>query len=659
MKEKFKTNLIGMALNEPITYPDEYTHTTNRPNGEFIISRTSEGLPLSRYKDEMWDLSPYRNLGAVGQTKIFFNFEDEGIKNEIKWIMFLIIFVAKPEGRSSLSTMTVLGYMKPLKLLAKFSEISSLDISSILSSKESLTKFIATMNTRTNLCGFSSILHHLMTIPSEISTYKILGVSKQEIISKKLATFEQDNQHPVIPPRILSELISQLNDFIDLVYADLDPLVSFIERLISDEQFGRCASKQVKLGFKKSDFKPHFFEAASIYGVDDLFIRFNICNIPSTSTFLTRIQHACRLFLHIYSGMRRSEVLSLTTDAYSAEKTDIRNIFKLTGKTSKLVGQEKPVSWITSKDIEKPFQVAKRIAILISNSMDFSGDAPPLFVSSGYLPLNSNASAETSNIHLAHTSNKNSEIFNYLDNEKFIIKDTDLNHLELVNPFRAWEAEEAFSIGSQWRFTTHQFRRSLAFYCAQSGNVSLPSLKRQLKHLSREMSLYYCQSSSLVNEFTTEDHIFNFFNNKRAETDATCFINNVLYSGEKLLGAHGAFLEKNRKFSSDQVILKSEREDLVRQFRKGEIAYKETPLGACTTITPCNKRLFRSLAACISCSHAIIKKRNLDKVIRRQAIFVKELEDEDKNSVEYRTELDELTILNSFRSRLIKNGDDK
>ena len=74
------------------------------------------------------------------------------------------------------------------------------------------------------------------------------------------------------------------------------------------------------------------------------------------------------------------------------------------------------------------------------------------------------------------------------------------------------------------------------------------------------------------------------------------------------------------------------------------------------TITPCDKKLFRSIAACVSCDRAIIKERNLDRVIKRQEIFVQKLATEDSDSVEYRTELSELDVLMNFRDKVIAKG---
>src|SRR5690606_37768167 len=118
------------------------------------------------------------------------------------------------------------------------------------------------------------------------------------------------------------------------------------------------------------------------------------------------------------------------------------------------------------------------------------------------------------------TSTIGEEIYSLMNSDDFKILAEDTQHLEMVNPFRAWQSEQAFKIGSIWRFTAHQFRRSLAYYVAQSAHVSLPSLKRQLKHISRQMTIYYCQSKVTYDEFNYDEHISQLISREKPGFDA-------------------------------------------------------------------------------------------------------------------------------------------
>ena len=70
---------------------------------------------------------------------------------------------------------------------------------------------------------------------------------------------------------------------------------------------------------------------------------------------------------------------------------------------------------------------------------------------------------------------------------------------EQIDPHRAWRSEPRFQLGVPWTLTSHQLRRSLALYAQRSGLVSLPSLRRQLQHITEEMSRYYARGSAFAN----------------------------------------------------------------------------------------------------------------------------------------------------------------
>lgn len=214
-------------------------------------------------------------------------------------------------------------------------------------------------------------------------------------------------------------------------------------------------------------------------------------------------------------------------------------------------------------------------------------------------------------------------------------------------------------MGSIWRFTIHQFRRSLSFYVAQSALVSLPSLKRQLKHVSREMTIYYSQSSSQNYDATGQEHIAQLIKREKPEADAIAYISDVLSSGEPLYGAHGTFIDRNKPSSNKQLVFSDSREELIKQFKKGEIAYTQTPLGACTTVAPCDQKLLRSMTSCLTCSRSVIKQSKLDRVIARQQLFIDELEDTAPDSVEFRTEKEELLHLLEYKDRVMSKAGDQ
>ena len=627
-----------------------------RPSDDFVISRTIEGEPLSKYGDDIWDLRPYQSSSAKS-SRLHFSIAEGAVKEEAKWLVFLLLFVAASGRATGLAISSVMGYWQLIRKLIQHSMKRAINIRDIFENENELIRFVSSISTRQSLLGLSATLTHLLAIPSEVSGYHVFGAAKFEIVTKKRMSLGKWEQCPVIPPRIYFCLIQQLDSFVSEIYTHKDQLFRFLERLLESENFGRHIVTQYLLGYSSKNIEPAFKEASELYDLIGLFEKYGVRTVLALNTLLNKIQHACKLQILIYTGMRNGEALSLKVGALHSVKRNTGKSYKLIGETSKLVGQKKIVSWVTSKDVVKAYRIINRLARMTGKYIGINEKEVPLFIAVSYLCLGHKYHYDGIEIKTASSSWKYKEVYDLFDCTQFRLRESDLQHLEQVNPFRAWESENAFALNSVWRFTAHQFRRSLAFYVAQSSHVSLPSLKRQLKHINREMTLYYCHTKTLPDEYCMDGHISGFIKREKPEADAIAYIYNVLQSTEQLFGAHGKFVEHNVKKSPQDVLLKQDRDDLIKQFKNGEIAYKETPLGACTTIAPCDKRAFRNITACISCDRAVIKPGKLERMIARQSLFVKDLEQMDSNSVEYRTEMSELEALKRFQDKISPRAD--
>lgn len=164
------------------------------------------------------------------------------------------------------------------------------------------------------------------------------------------------------------------------------------------------------------------------------------------------------------------------------------------------------------------------------------------------------------------------------------------------------------------------------------------------------MSLYYMKGAGLGLSLFDEskDHFMHELNNVKEEADAIAYIYNVLIADEKIGGVHGRHIERNIKPKGILNILK-DREVIIGRFKSGELAYTETPLGACLTTQPCDKKALRAVSACISCDKAVIKLTNLLSVIDKTQSFVDLLS---PNSIEYQFESQQLDDLKRLKNDL-------
>ncbi|MEI8644076.1 hypothetical protein P4S60_00140 [Pseudoalteromonas sp. Hal040] len=260
------------------------------------------------------------------------------------------------------------------------------------------------------------------------------------------------------------------------------------------------------------------------------------------TSLLTAIQSLCKELIHLYSGMRDNEVLQLDYHCINVDKSELRPRARIIGNTTKYVGNKKVEQWITSSDIERVINILQAMARPIARNIGLSlvpgsSNLCPLFISMVYI---SRFNATIRN----HPLGKRADANNIRITKQLVslnqveIKEEDIVFLERLDPVRDWRTNKKYTVGNTWRFTSHQYRRSLAVYAAQSGLVSLGSLQTQLKHLLREVTFYYANGAENLGGLFEigNNHVANVYKSQKALADFTAYIIDVIFSEEPLLG---------------------------------------------------------------------------------------------------------------------------
>jgi len=542
-----------------------------RPGSNFTVAFGKQWESISRYGDTRWDFSAYNF--TTGYSEINF----EAVRNscsknydrnvaEIKWLLFLYIS-NNDRGRGGiLSPSTVISIWKlTLRRLLEHCSTKGIEVRSVFEQESEFLKYIDGTNLRTALPGFSSLVSILIRLGESVTGYKVFP-------QRTLEKMRLDNKHSndreqtrVIPTRILSHSIASNTRVVNEYNEYSQRLTEFFEAVKTvGNSYARPIASQQLQGIKAADRELEFIPAIRKHKLEELCDSHNIVQLCQFTRYLKTVQYSAKTLIHVFSGMRDSEALNLSYDCLVSEVIKRNKILLIVGKTTKLEATKRDTSWVTKK-------------------------------------------------YQAHS---------------ITINEGDVEELVRINPLRGRDTCAGIDVGESWNFHSHQYRRSLAFYAAQSGLVSLPSLKRQLKHITREMTVYYAAGSSVSREiFTTrKGHVIDEFQEVKPEADAVAYLFNLLLSDEELYGPLGRNLEKSERCKSKLIILES-RDALIKRFRRGELAYKETPTGVCMSTEPCHKRAMRSIAACMDCSSAVIKKPNLMKVIKKQDALIDRLED--------------------------------
>jgi hypothetical protein len=358
--------------------------------------------------------------------------------------------------------------------------------------------------------------------------------------------------------------------------------------------------------------------------------------------------------------MRDGEAFSLPFHCLERHYVDEKLHSILVGRTTKSNhGIPQVAKWVTNIDGHKAVEVVQRISRTVyeafridTESDDFKKEYQPLFLSLHHFGLNSAP--------LPPKDGKYSANQIGMDRLELLrqqleptIEEGDIHELEMIDPHRAWRADQLFQQGQSWKFTSHQLRRSLALYAQRSGLVTLPSLRRQLQHITNEMSLYYSKGSIYAKDFIAHDksHIAEVWQESQSESAGLSYIKNVLLSNEILYGGHASWIMNRLQQPDGEVLF--DREKTLQSFKRGEMFYKETLIGGCTNREPCSQSALKWInTECLSggCKNLVCSLSKLEKVILAQQKMVSSL---DANSLEYRTEKADLDVLISAKEKAL------
>lgn len=402
-------------------------------------------------------------------------------------------------------------------------------------------------------------------------------------------------QHAPLPTRVYAGLINNVSVELDDIEAHTPQLLAALRDGVKLHAQAKAAQGGHEISIGRSLVEKHGLAGYLTrrgYNID--------WGLRALAGAITEIFQVCKLQIHIFSGMRHEEARTLPYHCMVTRKGGHgRSHSLIAGITTKFnKGRRLRTHWVTTdREGFRAIRLAKKYADVIYESngitpskSDNRKDDTPLFPSSDYLPWSLNQTKAEKPIHAA--TMKLNQVTKALRVRLLpIIDEQDLAELEEIDQFRAWRGEPEFSIGQQWPLTTHQLRRSLAVYANASGLVSLPSLRRQLQHITREMSLYYGRGSTFCKNFVASDpdgykkHVAPEWQDGEDEAEMLAFTRDVLNSKEPMFGGAGNFYQRQKERGEVMT-----RQDVEARMKAGLLSYTPGPLGGCTKPGGCDKR---------------------------------------------------------------------
>lgn len=634
------------------------------PPADFVISRKHDGSAASKYGDDTWDFSAYHPLGHAARIDLTAWGPVEAdqsisrtITSNIRWLLFVLM--ALRHG-PSLSLATIRSYLRLFRAMGRFALRYEQSIIGLIENVALMRAFISDAS-GSDLAATRSLLNMLHELGESAIRFKPVSLHAVSILETLAASRRgKQQQHPPIPTRIYTQIISRLSGAITSFQAVSARYAALVQACHANPTLGRSIVLQRRWNRANSNtggLQEQFADLLARFQLTDYFNEWDLVHtVQGMGKGLSDVQLICKLQIQLFTGMRSGEAMTLPYSCLTERRTNSREHLEVQGQTTKLNnGMAKTAKWVTSGDGAHAIWCAQSIARIIYalngvsvEELDSRGGEYPLFVSASYLGFAGVIPHSTmGTFACSHLDTFNmKELFTRI---LPAITDEDLLELEQVDPHRAWRSEEQFEVGRLWPLTSHQFRRSLALYASRSGLVTLPSLRRQLQHITEAMSRYYATGSAYAVDLLT-GHASHFgveWQKTQPESEALAYFKNVLLSDDRLFGGHGIWVELHGQLKGAALL--EEREKTVKLFKKGELAFRETPLGGCTSVQPCDKRPLRSLVSCLNCGKAVIKLPKLAMVINAQENLVRSL---DPGTVEGRSERDDLVVMVATYTRL-------
>lgn len=650
-----------------------------RPSADFVICRDVKGMPSIVYGSDVWDVNPYRlkanKIRLITFNSIFDEVDAEcaGLVEEVRYLLFCLFFYVRAGKLGRLSAEMLVKYFSILRIAARYCYAQKANpLIGVISLQELFTNpayldgysdwIVKNYFGETYRKGSRAMLGHMVVIGEHRLGYKLHGVFHLRFG----VDGRKSNQTPVIPTRIYLRLINSSSEWLDLLYENRQSLEAFL-RSFKSPLYGLSHKSQASHDPRISSYEPDFNQAITSYRLETVFADDLSCRARNNlSGAILRIQWILKTIIHLYTGMRDQEVMRLPYQCISDEEInaatvddegvtrDDSMIVQVISTTTKFTGYHKAVAWIATDEVVRAVEVAQSICRGLSVLFNVSYKDLPLFLTPAII---SHPKTKVG------VSELDSDVKPVRLKQFDLISDGDFLELQASDPKRDFSLELEFQVGSPWSFKTHQYRRSLAYYGRNSGFISLPTLRKQFKHLTTQMSRYY------GNNFERLKTIFGYY-----DPEADDFIlpkNHVLFeyqagvpmsiaydlldhafgSDSPIFGGTGTYISNQRKkLDQGDIHIVDVRKETEKLAAEGKISYKSTILGACTYSGNCEFYLLGDAGPCTTCDESIIEKDKLEAAIADDEADLALYE---PGSGEYQVIKSELDRLKKFHQKFI------
>lgn len=597
---QFKGDIEFVTELSPCFKPNSFP-----PKDNFAISIDSDRNVVSRYGDDVWDLSPFG-------SRVKFHFSDYSKDNaaSFKQLMFYVIYSHLFPGKYTSLTAWYFTFKNVFQACSKYNiHIERLNtfprvIEEIGESfaKNSPSKF------RMSVYHLNAIMKNREHVGLNILNEKNIALYKQFDPNYNLG------QAAYIPNRIWIAFIQYLDSVLDDFQEYEQKLCSlfhyFVSTTLQNEERGVAVADS-------SPFSSHSARGKEFYEgeFEDYLVNYELLDLfekyvrrPSREDYpkymtdqfgalLNGIGLTCHLYILYYSLMRRQEAASLKVDCLQLEDDErLGEFYVLSGETTK-TDPDSDARWIVPKRVERAVNIAKTLIEWKVQYTPETSEEPHLFQNLSVWQKQFRVSKVRT---MKSFENMTSKISYFFKLDQFQISQQDYNEALALTP--SLLHKDWFVVGGKWNFTFHQFRRTLAVHFALN-KVSSSSTQLQMKHGTREQQYHYQNNAGKLRlNRGSEEEIVNEYYAEMSRDIAS-----VMY-GESIT-PHG---KSPIKEEIVRFISEGETKKLLTAQKRGLVGYRKNILGGCMKQGVCEYGGFDSIAHCSGgdggkpCAHLII-----------------------------------------------------
>ncbi|MBB1440969.1 hypothetical protein H5202_20380 [Shewanella sp. SG41-4] len=541
-----------------------------------VVCKDKNGNVTATFGQNNWSCFAF----SRGNRKNSLNFSQldsaPELQRELKLFTFGWLFNLSPKGKKAPKFSTVVERLAKAKIIYRFLQQKKLNSLAAISSLEVRQQFdnylINSNNSRANL------LHAFVAINKAIDNagwHKValnINPIKSHNESKRLSG-KVSQQTLVIPERLCHAIYGRAMALIEeaLPHAQL---IADTEHALQDNYLEgkRIAETKAEAGsvytFMKTDggidrhklaiavknYQPRS-ASESIIPVTKELPKVPLKNGTEFKRYLGQLITASYIVCGGFSGMRDSELDKLTPTSYHQDTLYGKVHHMLQSHTFKL--GEKRETWVTAAVSKTAIDLMSILTQKWRSEAQYPDEkhTDSLWVSKG-------TRSQPAKI----ITNWNQRLRLFCKQFDFNVTEEDFQECLESNPRSLLRIEKMVVIGQPWPMSTHQFRRSLAFYCIKNRLSTLIALKQQFKHLYLSMTEWYTNGGKLASlrDLKVDKKIQHALDEINAET-TTNKIFKQWHSDETLSGSYGKTIMKMRRdvptiYSSWDVIYKAVKE---------------------------------------------------------------------------------------------------